>query len=71
MRGGFHAFHTAGWPDHWRKTGLVEVTCAEESPESSAIWEEFIPHSGAQAQSALGAGAPGESVPTFVRVFER
>ena len=67
--GGFHAFHTAEWwREHWRKTGLVEVTCAEEPPESSAIWEEFIPHTSPQEQVALGADAPGEAVLTFARV---
>ena len=69
MRRGIHAFHTAEWwPDHWRKTGLVEVTCAEEPPESSAIWEEFIPHTGPQEQSALGSDAPGEGGLMFARV---
>ena len=70
--GGFHAFHTAAWwRDHWRKTGLVEVTLADEPPESDAVWEEFIPHTGPEEQVQLAADAEGERVLTFARVVAR
>ena len=70
--GGFHSFHTADWwRDHWRKTGLVEVTCADEPPESDALWEEFILHTRPEEQKALRADATGERVMSFARVVAR
>ena len=70
--GGFHAFHTAGWwRDHFRKAAVVEVTVADEPPESDAIWEEFIPHTRPHEQEALGADVTGEHVLTFARVIAR
>ena len=70
--GGFHAFHTAGWwRDHFRKAAVVEVTVAEEPPESDAIWEEFIPHTRPHEQEALGADETGEHLLTFARVIAR
>ncbi len=70
--GGFHSFHTADWwRDHWRKTGLVEMTCADEPPESEALWEEFVLHTRPEEQKALAADAAGERVLTFARVVAR
>ena len=34
-----YAWHSAGWWQHlWEKTGLVDVTCAEEIPDGKTIW---------------------------------
>lgn len=34
-----YAWHSANWWKHlWQKSGLVQVTCAEEIPDGKAIW---------------------------------
>lgn len=34
-----YAFHSAGWwKSLWQKSGLVDVTCAQEIPNGKAIW---------------------------------
>ncbi|MCY3506000.1 MAG: methyltransferase domain-containing protein [Chloroflexi bacterium] len=69
---GAYSFHTPDWwRDHWRKTDLVEVTCADEPPESNAIWEEFIPHTLDEEQAAIRDDAAGERLLTFARVVAR
>lgn len=69
---GAYSFHSPDWwGDHWRKTGLVEVTCADEPPESDATWEEFIPHTEPQEQAAIRDDAAGERVLNFARVVAR
>ena len=72
LREGAYSFHTPDWwRDHWRKGGLVEVTCADEAPESDAIWEEFIPHTLPDEQAVIRDDAAGERVLTFSRVVAR
>ena len=69
---GAYSFHTpAWWRDHWRKTGLVEVTCADEPPEADAIWNEFIPHTEPDEQAAIRDDAARERLLTFARVVAR
>ncbi|MCY3603867.1 MAG: methyltransferase domain-containing protein [Chloroflexi bacterium] len=69
---GAYSFHTPDWwRDHWHKTGLVEVTCADEPPESDAIWEEFLPHTLDEEQAAIREDAAGERLLTFARVVAR
>ncbi len=69
---GAYSFHTPGWwRDHWRKTGLVEVSCADEPPEADAIWDEFIPHTEPDEQAAIRDDAAGERLLTFSRVVAR
>ena len=70
--GGFHSFHTPEWwRNHWEKTGLVDVVCADEPDESDALWEEFIGHTRPEEQVALQADVDGERVLTFARVVAR
>ena len=69
---GAYSFHTPEWwRDHWRKSGLVEVTCADEPPEADAIWEEFIPHTEPDEQAAIRDDAAGDRLLTFSRVVAR
>ena len=69
---GAHSFHSPRWwGDHWRKTGLVEVTCADEPPEADAMWEEFIPHTEPEEQAAIRDDAAGERLLTFARAVAR
>ena len=69
---GAYSFHTPGWwRDHWRKPGLVEVTCADEPPEADAIWDEFVPHTEPDEQAAIRDDAAGERLLTFSRVVAR
>ena len=69
---GAYSFHTPGWwRDHWRKTGLVEVSCADEPPEADAIWDEFVPHTEPDEQAAIMDDAAGERLLTFARVVAR
>jgi len=69
---GAYSFHTPDWwRDHWQKTALVEVTCADEPPESDAIWEEFLPHTLDEEQAAIRDDAAGERLLTFARVVAR
>ena len=72
LREGAHSFHApAWWRDHWRKSGVVEVTCADEPPEADAIWEEFIPHTVPEEQAVIRDDAAGERLLTFSRVVAR
>ena len=69
---GAYSFHTpAWWRDHWRKSGLVDVTCADEPPEADAMWEEFIPHTEPEEQAVIRDDAEGERLLTFSRVVAR
>ena len=69
---GAYSFHTPSWwRDHWRKSGVVEVTCADEPPEADAIWEEFIPHTEPNEQAAIRDDAVGDRLLTFSRVVAR
>ena len=61
----------AWWRDHWRKTGLVEVTCADEPPEADAIWAEFVQHTREDEHPPLLADAAGPRLLTFARVVAR
>ncbi len=68
----WHCFHSpAWWRDHWRKTNLVEVTCADEPPEADAIWDEFLHHTREEERAPLRADAAGERLLTFARVVAR
>ena len=57
--------------NHWRKTGLVDVTCADEPPEADAIWAEFVRHTREDEHPPLLADAAGPRLLTFARVVAR
>ncbi len=69
---GAYSFHAADWwRDHWRKGGLVEVTCADEPPEADAIWEEFTAHTQPHEEATIAADRAGERLLTIARVVAR
>ena len=69
-RDDWHTFHSPKWwEDHWQKTGLVDVTCADEPPETAAIWEEFRDHTSEEERTAIRADA--DRLLTFSRIVAR
>ena len=69
-RDDWHTFHSPEWwRNHWEKTGLVEVTCADEPPEAAAIWAEFVEHTSDAERTAIEADA--DRLLTFARIIAR
>lgn len=57
----WYYIHSVGWwRERWVKTGLVNVLCAEELPQTDFIWELFIREFGKDADE-------GEIVETVAR----